>query len=324
VEGVDALLAAVREKAWAYKDTLMVGRTHGIHAEPITFGLKMAVWHQELTRNRVRLLQAREAVAVGKLSGAVGTYATIPPEVESYVCERLGLKPAAVSTQIIQRDRHAQFFTALAILASSLEKFALEIRHLQRSEVREAEEPFGAGQKGSSAMPHKRNPVLTENICGLARLVRSYAMASLENIPLWHERDISHSSAERVIAPDGTILMDFMLHRLCSVLRRLQVHPERMKENLMLTRGLLFSQGLLLRLVDKGMSREEAYRIVQGHAMQVWEGEGDLRSRVRQDPRVMALLDPSELDEVFRWDRYLRHVDTIFARVFGADPTTTT
>jgi len=321
LRALEELIEEVRRKAWAHKDTLMVGRTHGIHAEPITFGLKMAVWFEELRRNRLRIRQARDAVAVGKLSGAVGTFATIPPEVESYVCEKLGLRPAPVSTQIVQRDRHAQYFSTLAILASSLEKFALEIRHLQRTEVREAEEHFAAGQKGSSAMPHKRNPVLAENICGLARLVRSFAVASMENVPLWHERDISHSSVERVVAPDSTILVDFMLGRFCTLLRELDVYPDRMRRNLLMTRGLLFSQELLLRLVDKGMSREEAYRLVQSHAMKVWDGEEDLSSRVRQDPRIRSLLDDAEMDEVFQWDRYLRHIRTIFHRVFdGQEP----
>ena len=320
VSGVDGLREEVRRKAWEHKHTLMVGRTHGVHAEPITFGLKFAVWYEELGRNRERLLQARNAVAVGKLSGAVGTYATIPPVIESYVCDQLGLKPDPVSTQIIQRDRHAQFFAALAILASSLEKFALEIRHLQRTEVRELEEPFAKGQKGSSAMPHKRNPVLTENICGLARVVRSYALASMENVPLWHERDISHSSAERIIAPDSTVLIDFMLHRLCSVISGLQVHAERMLENLLATRGLLFSQELLLRLVEKGMSRETAYQIVQEHAMQAWDGGENLRSRIQNDTRITGVLAQSEIDDVFRWERYLQHVDQIFKRVFGSEP----
>jgi adenylosuccinate lyase len=298
---------------------LMMGRTHGVHAEPITFGLKMAVWYEETRRNRDRLMRARDAVGVGKLSGAVGTYATLPPEVESYVCRKLDLRPDRISTQIVQRDCHAEFFGVLAILASSLERFALEIRHLQRTEVREVEEFFAEGQKGSSAMPHKRNPITSENLCGLARLVRSYASAALENIPLWHERDISHSSVERVIGPDSTILVDFMVHRMLHLLKNLRVDPDRMRKNLALTGGLFFSQELLLRLSKKGMSREEAYRLVQGHAMDAWSAQGDLLSRIRQDPRIRAFLDDAEIEEVFRIDRYTRHVDRIFDRVFGSE-----
>ncbi len=315
--GVDRLLAEIRKKALAHKDTLMIGRTHGVHAEPITFGLKMAVWYEEMLRSRQRLVHAREMIAVGKLSGAVGTYATIPPEVEIHVCDRLGLQPAPVSTQIVQRDRHAEFFGALAILASSIEKFALEIRHLQRTEVREAGEFFAEGQKGSSAMPHKRNPIGSENLCGLARLVRSYAAASLENIPLWHERDISHSSVERVIGPDSTLLVDFMLHRMAGLVKNLQVDSDRMKENLGVTGGLFFSQELLLRLAKKGKSREEAYTLVQGHAMAVWAGEGDLLSRVLADPSILECMEVEEIRDVFRVDRYTRHVDRIFERIFG-------
>jgi adenylosuccinate lyase len=256
---------------------------------------------------------------VGKISGAVGTYATLPLEVESYVCEKLGLHPARISTQIVQRDRHAEFFAALAVLASSLEKFALEIRHLQRTEVREVEEFFAEGQKGSSAMPHKRNPINSENLCGLARMVRSYALASLENIPLWHERDISHSSVERVIAPDSTILVDFMLHRMIGLVKNLRIDPERMEANLAMTGGLFFSQELLLCLTRKGMSREEAYRLVQGHAMKAWKGKGELLSLVRADPRIRELLDEAEIQEVFQVGRYTRHVDRIFDRVFGPE-----
>jgi adenylosuccinate lyase len=319
LEGVDRLLAEIRRKALEHKYTLMIGRTHGVHAEPITFGLKMAVWYEEVLRGRNRLLRARETIAVGKLSGAVGTYATLPPEVEIYVCEKLGLKPARVSTQIVQRDRHAEFFAALAILASSLEKFALEVRHLQRTEVREAAEFFGEGQKGSSAMPHKQNPIGSENLCGLARLVRSYALAALENIPLWHERDISHSSVERVIAPDSTILVDFMLDRMTRLLTNLRVDPVRMRANLDLTGGLFFSQELLLRLTQKGMSREEAYALVQGHAMNSWEGRGDLLSLVRGDSRIAEILGEEEIQDVFCTDRYTREVDRIFGRVFGPE-----
>jgi len=317
--GLEELLAEIKQKALEHKNTLMIGRTHGVHAEPITFGLKMAVWYEEARRSRARLRRARDMVAVGKLSGAVGTYATLPPEVESYVCGKLDLQPARISTQILQRDRHAELFGALAILASSLEKFALEIRHLQRTEVREVEEFFAEGQKGSSAMPHKRNPISSENLCGLARLVRSYAMAALENIPLWHERDISHSSVERVIGPDSTILVDFMLHRMIGLLKDLRIDPNRMKENLALTGGLFFSQELLVCLAKKGMSREEAYQIVQGHAMEVWKSKGELLSRVREDSRIRAFLDDAEIEEVFRVDRYTCHVDRIFDRVFGSE-----
>jgi adenylosuccinate lyase len=317
LEGVEELMAEIRRKAFEHKHTRMIGRTHGVHAEPITFGLKMAVWYEETRRNRERLQRARDRVAVGKVSGAVGTYATVPPEVESYLCEKLGLQAAPVSTQIVQRDRHAELFSVLAILASSLEKFALEIRHLQRTEVREVEEFFAEGQKGSSAMPHKRNPIGSENLCGLARMVRSYAQAALEDIPLWHERDISHSSVERIIAPDSTILVDFMVHRMIGLLRDLGIDPDRMEANLGMTRGLIFSQELLLRLVRKGMSREEAYRLVQGHAMEVWAGKGDLLARAQADPRVRATLDPEEVLDVFRLERYTRHVNRIFDRVFG-------
>jgi adenylosuccinate lyase len=319
LEGLDRLMAEIKGRALEHKHTLMIGRTHGVHAEPITFGLKMAVWYEEARRSKQRLLQARERVAVGKLSGAVGTYATLPPEVESHVCEKLGLQPARISTQILQRDRHAEFFGALAILASSIEKFALEIRHLQRTEVREAGEFFAKGQKGSSAMPHKRNPIGSENLCGLARMVRSYALAALENVPLWHERDISHSSVERVIAPDSTILVDFMLHRMMGLVKHLEVDPARMEANLGMTGGLFFSQELLLRLAKKGMSREEAYEAVQQHAMDVWEGKGDLFSRVSGDPRISEHLAQEEIRDVFRVDRYTRHVDRIFNRVFGVD-----
>ena len=319
LEGLDGLLAEMKGKAFEHKNTLMMGRTHGVHAEPITFGLKMAVWYEETRRNRHRLLRARDAVGVGKLSGAVGTYATLPPEVESYVCRKLDLRPDRISTQIVQRDCHAEFFGVLAVLASSLERFALEIRHLQRTEVREVEEFFAEGQKGSSAMPHKRNPITSENLCGLARLVRSYASAALENIPLWHERDISHSSVERVIGPDSTILVDFMVHRMLHLLKNLRVDRDRMRKNLALTGGLFFSQELLLRLAKKGMSREEAYRLVQGHAMDAWSAQGDLLSRIRQDPRIRVFLDDAEIEEVFRIDRYTRHVDRIFDRVFGSE-----
>jgi len=313
---LDELLAVLRERAFTYKDLPMVGRTHGVHAEPITLGLKFALWFAEFQRQRVRLAAARETIAVGKLSGAVGTFAHLPPEVEAGVCARLGLKPAPISTQIIQRDRHAEFFLTLALTGASVEKVALEVRHLQRTEVREAEELFAAGQKGSSAMPHKRNPVLSENLCGLARILRGNALAALENVALWHERDISHSSVERLIAPDSCILLDFMLFRLTRLLANLQVYPEKMAENLHLTRGLIFSQGLLLALVQKGLSRDAAYRLVQQPAMRVWEEGGEFAQRVREDAEIGQYLKEKELAAVFDLDRYLRFVDAIFARVF--------
>jgi adenylosuccinate lyase len=271
LEDIDQLLAVLKKKAREYKTTLMIGRSHGIHAEPITFGLKMALWYQEMQRNRQRLVRAAETIGTGKISGAVGTFSFIDPFVEEYVCRKLALKPALVSSQIVQRDRHAEFFTTLAIVASSLDKFSQEIRLLQRTEVREVEEYFSPGQKGSSAMPHKRNPVLSENISGLARLVRSYALAALEDIALWHERDISHSSVERVICPDATIVLDFMLGRFTGLLDRLVVYPERMLHNLNMTKGVIFSQMVLLALIEKGATREDAYAIVQRHAMRSWE-----------------------------------------------------
>jgi adenylosuccinate lyase len=314
---VDELLAVLKDQAYAYKDLAMVGRTHGVHAEPITLGLKFALWHAELQRHRARLEQARKAVAVGKLSGAVGTFAHLPPEVEATACALLGLEPASISTQIIQRDRHGEFFNTLALVGASIEKVALEIRHLQRTEVREAEEAFAAGQKGSSAMPHKRNPILSENLCGLARLLRANALAAQENVALWHERDISHSSVERLIAPDSAILLDFMLARLTRLLKNLQVYPENMVKNLHLTRGLIFSQGLLLALIKKGLSRDAAYRLVQRPAMLVWEEGGEFAQRVQEDPEIARHLTPQELTGIFDLHHYLQHIPTIFARVFG-------
>jgi adenylosuccinate lyase len=314
---LDELLAVLKDKAYTYKDTVMVGRTHGVHAEPITLGLKFALWYSEFQRQRQRLMQAREEIAVGKLSGAVGTFAHLPPEVEARVCAKLGLKPAAVSTQIIQRDRHAEYFLTLALIGASVEKISLEIRHLQRTEVREAEEAFGKGQKGSSAMPHKRNPILSENLCGLARVLRGNALAALENVALWHERDISHSSVERVIAPDSTVLLDFMLARLTRLLTNLQVYPEQMLANLNLTRGLVFSQSLLLALIKTGLGRDEAYRLVQRPAMQVWEEGGEFAQRVKADPEITSRLTAAELAEVFDLGHYFRNVDEIFRRVFG-------
>jgi adenylosuccinate lyase len=317
---LDELLAVLKDRAYAFKDQVMVGRTHGVHAEPITLGLKFALWYAEFQRQRARLARARESVAVGKISGAVGTFAHLPPECEAGVCRRLGLASAAISTQVIQRDRHAEYFLTLALIGASVEKVALEIRHLQRTEVREAEERFAAGQKGSSAMPHKRNPVLSENLCGLARVLRGNALAALENVALWHERDISHSSVERVIAPDSTVLLDFMLARLTRVLKNLQVYPENMAANLKLTRGLVFSQSLLLALIDKGLSRDAAYRLVQGPAMRVWQEGGEFAQRVAEDAEIGKHLSAAEVAAIFDLNRYFRHVDQIFARVFGSEP----
>ncbi len=316
-EDLNELLAVIKRRAFEHKDTVMIGRSHGIHAEPITFGLKFAIWYDEMLRNLVRLQDARESIAYGKLSGAVGTFANIDPAVESYVCRKCGLKPAPASSQIVQRDRYAHFFNTLAIIAGSLEKIAVEIRHLQRTEVLEAEEYFASGQKGSSAMPHKRNPINSENICGLARLVRSYAAAALENIPLWHERDISHSSVERVIAPDATILVDFMLHRTTNLLGRLIVYPERMKENMQKTGGLIFSQQIMLLLTQKGVSREEAYRSVQRNAMQVWEKGGDFKALLIKDKELKKHLTKTEIERAFDLKHHLKHVDLIFERVFA-------
>jgi adenylosuccinate lyase len=294
----------------------MIGRSHGIHAEPITFGLKFALWYSEMMRNRDRLMHARESIKAGKISGAVGTYANIDPDVEERVCAKLGLKPAPVSNQIIQRDRYAEFFTTLAIIGCTIEKIATEIRHLQRTEVREAEEFFASGQKGSSSMPHKRNPISSENLSGLARVLRGNALAAMENVALWHERDISHSSVERIIGPDSTILLDYMLVRLTRVLDRLVGYPENMKRNLELTGGLYFSQQVMLALTGKGVSREEAYRLVQRNAMRVWEEGGQLKERLKEDPEVMEQLSAGEIDAVFDLRYHLKHVETIFGRVF--------
>jgi adenylosuccinate lyase len=295
----------------------MIGRTHGIHAEPITLGLKLAHWWAELARDRERLARAREEVAYGKLSGAVGTFAHLRPEVEAHVCECLGLRPEPLATQVVPRDRHAVFFTTLALLASSIERIATEIRHLQRTEVLEVLEPFGRGQKGSSAMPHKRNPILTENLCGLARLVRGYAIVSLENVPLWHERDISHSSAERVIGPDATIAMDFMLARLAGVIEGMEVRPESMQRNLDATGGALFSESLLLALVRKGLSRDTAYALVQPHALAASAGQGTFLALVLGDAAIRRSLDEREIRSTIDVDHALRYVDDLFERVFG-------
>ena len=314
-QDIAELIGVLREKAMEHKSTLMMGRTHGVHAEPITFGFKLALWVEEMKRNAHRLEEAKKVVSVGKISGAVGTYATVPPEVEEKACARLGLMPAPVSSQIIQRDRHAQFVTTLAIIASSLEKFATEIRGLQRTEILEAEEPFEPGQTGSSAMPHKRNPELCERICGLARLVRGYALTSMENITLWHERDISHSSTERVILPDSCLVLDYILSLFTYIMKGLQIYPQRMRENLELTRGLIFSQRVLLTLIDKGLSRQKAYELVQRNSMKAWKDRLDFLSLLESDAEVTAYLSPSELKGLFDYQYYLKHVDEVFERL---------
>jgi len=312
LDGVDAALQAVVARAHEHRDTLTIGRTHGVHAEPTTFGLKLAGWAFQLARERRRVEQAVEGLRVGKLSGAVGTYASTSPQVERLACEALGLEPAPSSTQILQRDRHSELLSALALLASSLERFALEVRHLARTEVREVEEPFGRGQKGSSAMPHKRNPIVAERICGLARLVRGLALVGLENVALWHERDISHSSAERVVLPDAFLAVDYMLDRFTWLVGGLVVRPERMRANLESTGGLFFSQRLLLALVESGLARDEAYRSVQGHALRAWDEGLDFRELVRGDAAIAGRV---ELGEVFDLATYTRHVDAVFQRL---------
>ncbi|HEV2762557.1 MAG TPA: adenylosuccinate lyase [Pyrinomonadaceae bacterium] len=313
---LDALAEVLRRRAFEFRDTPQVGRTHGVHAEPTSFGLTFALWFDETRRNRARLERAREAVAVGKISGAVGAFAHLDPEVEERVCARLGLKPAPVSTQVVQRDVYAEYLTTLAIVASSLDKFALQIRHWQRTEVREAEERFKKGQKGSSAMPHKRNPILSERICGMARLMRGYAVAGLESVALWHERDISHSSAERVVLPDASIALDYMLAKTTSLIDTLVVYPERMLENLRATRGLVYSGQLLLALTRSGVSREQAYEWAQRNAMRVWDEGGDFRRLVLEDPDIAGRLSREEVERVFSLETYTRNVDRIFERVF--------
>jgi adenylosuccinate lyase len=313
-EGLERFRAAVRTLALAHKGTLCVGRTHGVHAEPMSFGLKAALWYTEAGRNLERMRRAREAVRVGKISGAVGTFAHVDPDVEEEVCRLLGLEPAPVSTQIVQRDRHAEFVSTLAIAAASLEKVALEIRALQRTEILEAEEPFWEGQKGSSAMPHKRNPVSCEQVSGLARLVRANAQAALENVALWHERDISHSSVERVILPDSTILLDYMLHQMRRIIEGLQVYPERMRENMDRSFGLMFSQRVLLLLAEKGLPRQAAYEMVQRNAMRAWRDRTAFRDVLAADPDIMAKLTPAELETCFDPSWYLRNVDAIYRR----------
>jgi adenylosuccinate lyase len=317
IRGLEALRAALKRRALEFQHTVQIGRTHGVHAEPITFGLKLAIWYEESGRDLARLRTAAEDLRVGKTSGAVGTFGHIGPEVEERICARLNLKPAPVASQVIQRDRHAAFVSALALTTALCEKIALEVRHLQRTEVREAEEYFAKGQKGSSAMPHKRNPVTSEQICGLARVVRANAQAAFEDVALWHERDISHSSVERVILPDSTILADYLLEKTTRLVDQLMVYPARMRRNLDLTKGLVFSGQLLLDLAAAGMLREQAYRVVQGHAMKAWEEEGDFRAAIEGDPDIRKVLTREQIAEAFSLDRQLRNVDKIFARVFG-------
>ncbi|WP_373046024.1 adenylosuccinate lyase [Vulgatibacter sp.] len=317
LQGLDASLAAIEKRAFEHKNTAMIGRSHGIHAEPITFGIKLANWHAELSRDRARLATAIENVAYGKISGAVGTFANVDPAVEAHVCTKLGLKADPVSTQVVSRDRHAEYFNALALLGASIERCSVEIRHLQRTEVREAEEPFTAGQKGSSAMPHKRNPILTENMTGLARLLRGYAVTALENVALWHERDISHSSVERVIGPDATILADFMLFRFTRLVAEMRVYPERMQENLEITGGLVYSQRLLLELARRGIARQTAYVFVQRNAMKFYEEGADFLESLLADEDLRKHLSEDEIRGVFDVSYHTKHVDTIFRRVFG-------
>jgi adenylosuccinate lyase len=315
---IEALMEVLKRRAYEFKNTPQVGRTHGIHAEPTAFGMTFALWYDEMRRNRERLIRARQTIAVGKISGAVGAFAHLSPEVEERVCARLGLGFAPASTQVIQRDRYAEYLCTLAIVASSLDKFALQIRHWQRTEVREAQERFKKGQKGSSAMPHKRNPILSERICGMARVVRGNSIVGLENVALWHERDISHSSAERVVLPDSSIAVDYMLAKMASLVDGLVVYPERMLENLQATRGLVFSGQLLLALTRAGVSREQAYLWVQRNAMKVWDEGGDFHAMIAADPDISSTLKRKEIDSAFELGTYLRNVDTVFSRVFGS------
>jgi adenylosuccinate lyase len=314
---LDRVLAALKARAFEHKDTVRIGRSHGIHAEPTTMGLTFARFHAEMARNRARLVNARAEVATGAISGAVGTFANIDPSVEEHVCKMLGLTPEPISTQVIPRDRHAMFFATLGVIASSIENVAIEIRHMQRTEVLEAEEFFSPGQKGSSAMPHKRNPVLSENLTGLARLVRMAVIPALENVALWHERDISHSSVERAIGPDATITLDFALHRLAGLVEKLVIYPENMLRNMNQFKGLVMSQRVLLALTQAGVSREDSYRLVQRNAMKVWEKGADFKTELLADPEVTAALSPAEIEEKFDLGYHTKHVDTIFARVFG-------
>jgi adenylosuccinate lyase len=316
LRGINDLAAVLKTRAFEFKDTVQIGRTHGIHAEPITFGLKLALWYDEMTRNLTRFSAAAEGLRVGKISGAVGTFGHISPQAEERICQRLGLRPAAIASQVISRDRHAHYIATLALVAATLEKIALEIRHLQRTEVREVEEPFAEGQKGSSAMPHKRNPVTCEQICGLARVVRSNVQPALENIALWHERDISHSSVERIILPDTTSAVDYMLAQTVWLISGMRVSAKRMTRNLELTKGLVFSGQLLLDLAAAGMLREDAYKLVQGHAMTAWAEDGDFRAAIESDPAITKYLGSEAIENSFSVSRQLRNIDQIFQRVF--------
>jgi adenylosuccinate lyase len=317
LKGLERAMAAVERRAFEYKRTPIMGRSHGIHAEPMSFGHKLALWYDEMRRGRERLQHARKSIAVGKISGAVGTFAHLPPQVEEQACRTLGLEPAPASSQVLQRDRHAEYFQVLALLGSSLEKFATEIRHLQRTEVREVEEPFTPGQKGSSAMPHKRNPILSENLSGLARLLRGYSFAALENVPLWHERDISHSSVERMVGPDATTVLDFMLHRFAGLVKDLRVYPDRMRANIDLLGGVVNSQRILLELARRGFDRQKAYVIVQRNAMRMYDEGLDFKTALLADPELTSVLSTAEVEACFSPEYHLRHVDTVFQRVFG-------
>jgi adenylosuccinate lyase len=317
IQDTKAFMEVLKEKAEEHKNTVMIGRSHGIHAEPITFGLKLAVWYGEMRRNLKRLEEALDVISFGKLSGAVGTFANVSPKIEAFVCNKLGLKPAEISTQILQRDRHAQYFSTLAILAGSLEKMATEIRHLQRTEVLEAEEAFSKGQKGSSAMPHKKNPIGSENISGLARLVRSNSIAAMENMALWHERDISHSSVERVIGPDSTILIDYMLNRFGNIIKNLEVYPQHMDENLNKLNGLVYSQQVLMKLASLGISREASYEMVQRNALKVWKNGRAFKELLLEDEEIKKHLSVKDIEEIFNIDYHLKYVDELFGRVFA-------
>ncbi|MDH5767870.1 MAG: adenylosuccinate lyase [Nitrospirota bacterium] len=318
IQDIKGLMDVLKRQAYKYREVPTMGRSHGVHAEPMTFGLKFALWYEDMKRNLERMKRAKEIISAGKLSGAVGTFSNIPPIIEEKVCKKLGLKPEPVATQIVQRDRHAEYLTTLALIAASIEKIVIEIRHLQRSEVLEAEEPFMAGQKGSSAMPHKRNPVGCENLSGLARLIRANAMAALENIALWHERDISHSSVERVIIPDSSILIDYMLDRLKGILDGLHVYPKKMKDNMAKSYGLYNSQRVMLALIDKGLTREDAYGIVQRNAMKSWQSGVEFKKLLLKDKEVKKYLSAKEIENIFDLKYYLKNVDYIFKRVFGS------
>jgi adenylosuccinate lyase len=316
ISDIRTIIKTLKKKALQHKNTVMIGRSHGVHAEPVTFGLKMALWYEEMNRALDRMLRARDVISVGKVSGAVGTFANIDPYVETYVCRKLGLKPEPVATQVVQRDRHAEFLSALALIASSIEKFSVELRHLQRTEVLEAEEYFSEGQKGSSAMPHKRNPISAENLTGLARVVRANAIAAMENVALWHERDISHSSVERIIIPDSTILIDYMLARFNNLIDRLFVYPKNMQRNMAISKGLFHSESVMLALVGKGITRETAYAYVQRNAMDVWKRGGDFKQLLKSDKDIGKYLSRKEIDECFDLSHTLKKVDYIFKRVF--------